>query len=178
VLWDDYTKYKEAMLSRTHTSYSPWVIVNISVTALGYVAPGTSVGNEVGLYNMSGGLITSASVNNLSTPINGFYYQSITPVTLTAGTEYVVDGFFNGGTAVGFTADSGVGAAAYLTFNGYQYNENTFFSFPNSGPYSPPIFGPNFQYNVVPEPTTMVAGALLLLPFGASTLRMLRRRTA
>jgi hypothetical protein len=31
----------------------------------------------------------------------------------------------------------------------------------------------------VPEPTTMVAGALLLLPFGASTIRMLRKsRTA
>jgi len=29
-----------------------------------------------------------------------------------------------------------------------------------------------------PEPTTMIVGALLLLPFGASTLRMLRRRTA
>lgn len=28
----------------------------------------------------------------------------------------------------------------------------------------------------VPEPTTLVAGALLLLPFGASTLRLLRRR--
>ena len=28
----------------------------------------------------------------------------------------------------------------------------------------------------VPEPTTMVAGALLLLPFGASTLRMLRKK--
>jgi hypothetical protein len=28
----------------------------------------------------------------------------------------------------------------------------------------------------VPEPTTMIAGALLLLPFGASTLRMLRRK--
>lgn len=28
----------------------------------------------------------------------------------------------------------------------------------------------------VPEPTTMVAGALLLLPFGASTLRILRRK--
>jgi hypothetical protein len=27
----------------------------------------------------------------------------------------------------------------------------------------------------VPEPTTMLAGALLLLPFGASTLRILRR---
>jgi hypothetical protein len=31
---------------------------------------------------------------------------------------------------------------------------------------------------VVPEPTTMIAGALLLLPFGASTLRIFRRRTA
>ena len=30
----------------------------------------------------------------------------------------------------------------------------------------------------VPEPTTMIAGALLLLPFGVSTLRLLRRRTA
>ena len=31
----------------------------------------------------------------------------------------------------------------------------------------------------VPEPTTMIAGALLLLPFGATTLRMLRKnRTA
>jgi hypothetical protein len=29
---------------------------------------------------------------------------------------------------------------------------------------------------VVPEPTTMIAGALLLLPFGASTLRSFRRR--
>jgi len=31
-------------------------------------------------------------------------------------------------------------------------------------------------YAPVPEPTTMIAGALLLLPFGASTLRFLRRR--
>ena len=30
----------------------------------------------------------------------------------------------------------------------------------------------------VPEPTTMIAGALLLLPFGASTLRIVRRRMA
>ena len=35
------------------------------------------------------------------------------------------------------------------------------------------------NYVVVPEPTTMIAGALLLLPFGASTLRILRKtRTA
>ena len=29
----------------------------------------------------------------------------------------------------------------------------------------------------VPEPTTMIAGALLLLPFGASTIRILRKRS-
>jgi polyphosphate kinase 2 (PPK2 family) len=26
-LWDSYTKYKETIFSRTHTSYSPWIIV-------------------------------------------------------------------------------------------------------------------------------------------------------
>lgn len=31
------------------------------------------------------------------------------------------------------------------------------------------------QLVIVPEPTTMIAGALLLLPFGASTLRILRK---
>jgi hypothetical protein len=35
-----------------------------------------------------------------------------------------------------------------------------------------------FDVTAVPEPTTMIAGALLLLPFGASTLRMFRKRTA
>ena len=37
------------------------------------------------------------------------------------------------------------------------------------------LVGPWVQ---VPEPTTMVAGALLLLPFGMSTLRVLRKRRA
>lgn len=27
-MWDKYTHYKEAMFSRTHTTYSPWVIIN------------------------------------------------------------------------------------------------------------------------------------------------------
>ena len=36
-----------------------------------------------------------------------------------------------------------------------------------------------FDFTPVPEPTTMIAGALLLLPFGASTIRLLRKtRTA
>jgi hypothetical protein len=39
------------------------------------------------------------------------------------------------------------------------------------------LTGP-FYVSAVPEPTTMIAGALLLLPFGASTLRVLRRNRA
>lgn len=40
------------------------------------------------------------------------------------------------------------------------------------------LFG-DATISAVPEPTTMVAGALLLLPFGASTIRILRKnRTA
>jgi hypothetical protein len=41
------------------------------------------------------------------------------------------------------------------------------------------IIDQRFSQTAVPEPTTMIAGALLLLPFGASTLRILRKnRTA
>jgi hypothetical protein len=37
----------------------------------------------------------------------------------------------------------------------------------------------SFEETAVPEPTTIIAGALLLLPFGASTVRILRKnRTA
>jgi hypothetical protein len=50
-------------------------------------------------------------------------------------------------------------------------------------PNGPPTSGwqliPESTYNtVVPEPTTMLAGALLLLPFGASTVRILRKSRA
>jgi hypothetical protein len=59
-----------------------------------------------------------------------------------------------------------------------------------NGAYSTPVNSPNgAPYNLnqdqlaidpsfVPEPTTMIAGVLLLLPFGASTLRILRRNRA
>ena len=36
----------------------------------------------------------------------------------------------------------------------------------------------SFLFTPVPEPTTMIAGALLLLPFGASTFRILRKSRA
>jgi len=40
---------------------------------------------------------------------------------------------------------------------------------------APAVLQINLPFTPVPEPTTMVAGALLLLPFGASTLRKFRK---
>jgi hypothetical protein len=52
--------------------------------------------------------------------------------------------------------------------------------FSGSNPWVQPTADVLAQFDVtlapVPEPTTVIAGALLLLPFGAGTLRILRRR--
>jgi hypothetical protein len=154
--------------------------VNISVTALGYAAPGGTAGNEVGIYLVSSDTLLTSTTVNTGLGVNGFNYASITPITLTAGTEYAVSGYFNDTTAVGYTADSGVGAAPEITFNGYGYDESAPGLVMGTTAYSgASIFGPNFQYDVVtpvPEPATILSGVLMLLPFGASTLRILRRK--
>ena len=150
--------------------------VNILVTALGYIAPQVG-GNQVGIFNVTANtLLVSTTVTTSDPMAGGFYYDSIAPLALTAGVQYAVVGLWLS-PPNGSNANGGVGAASEITFNGYKYNGNNYLSLPDTG-YVPAIFGPNFQFSAVPEPTTMVAGALLLLPFGASTLRILRKRTA
>ncbi len=141
--------------------------ISIWVTALGYVNPGSSVGNEVGLYGVSTAtLLASITVTSSSTLSGNFLYQPIAPVLLTAGNEYAVAGLYTAGDdAIGYTADSGVGATPDITFDGYEYDSSSSLDLPTI-PYATPIFGPNFQYVSVPEPRTMtiiIAGAFLLL---------------
>jgi hypothetical protein len=135
----------------------------ISVTALGYVEPGSSVGNAVGLYDIStSSLLTSVTVTSSSTLSGDFLYETISPVSLTAGNEYAVVGLYTAGNgAIGYIADSGVGAAPEITFDGYAYDNNSTLDLPTIG-YAPPIFGPNFQYSVVPVPEPTTAGCFLL----------------
>ena len=52
--------------------------------------------------------------------------------------------------------------------NGQEFEATVALGYPDGVPIALTI-------TPVPEPTTMIAGALLLLPFGASTLRMLRK---
>ena len=102
----------------------------------------------------------------------------------------------NGNYAYSSPALSSGGVDRMVTFliTGYMSDpgnaDNQFVNF-TDGPHYVIAFedGSDFDFNdlvvevkgvaPVPEPTTMIAGALLLLPFGASTLRILRRnRTA
>ena len=77
---------------------------------------------------------------------------------------------------------NGTSSAANVTANlgnGNVLRDALFVS--SNGTQTTPGAGQDLIWNVtaVPEPTTMVAGALLLLPFGMSTLRFLRKnRTA
>jgi hypothetical protein len=77
------------------------------------------------------------------------------------------------------SGDAGIRNAANAMLNTWgapDYNIDTTFwnAVYNNGTQrsSQDLIGP---MTPVPEPTTMIAGALLLLPFGASTLRILRR---
>jgi hypothetical protein len=150
--------------------------ISMWVTALGYVKPGSSTGDRVGLYNVSTtALLASTTITTSSTLSGNFLYNTIAPVLLTAGNQYAVSGLYLAGNgAVGYTANSGVGAAPAITFNGYKYDSNGSLDLPTIS-YTPPIFGPNFEYVPAPEPMTMmiiITGALLL-PFKTRTVRML-----
>ena len=155
----------------------------ISVTSLGYVDCGFSVGHDVGLYNVSTStLLASTTVTGVSTLDSGFYYNLIAPVALTAGDEYAVVG-----TQVPADSNWTVGSmvvAPEITFDGYEYDYNPTLDLP-AIPYATAYFGPNFQYTTIapaPEPATMtimIAGALLLLlPFNSSLKSLSRREEA
>lgn len=128
----------------------------ISVTSLGYVDCGFSVGHDVGLYDVTTStLLASTTVTISSTPLNGFYYNLIAPVFLTPDEEYAVVG-----TQVpadsNWTADS-LNVAPDIIYDGYEYDYNSSLDLP-SIPYATAYYGPNFQYAVesesVPEPAT------------------------
>jgi hypothetical protein len=71
--------------------------------------------------------------------------------------------------------DTGLDFHGYVTspgeyFTGFNVSADQF------GSYAPVMTHVTLGNVAVPEPTTMIAGALLLLPFGASALRSLRKR--
>jgi len=146
--------------------------VAIFITSLGYIDCGFSVGHAVGLYDVSTStLLASTTITGSSTFASNFRYNLITPVALTAGHQYAVVGTFKPGTGPdrGYQAVS-AGAASQITYQGYKYDTSSTLDLPTLN-YASPIFGPNFQFVPVPEPSTF-AGIMLGLGFFAYFKRL------
>lgn len=154
-----------------------------SLGVLDWGSDGLGLSHDVGIWTSTGVLVTSATVaSGTVDPLAiGFRWTSASGV-LAANTTYVIGALYayndpdhlvgiigsppSATMAAGFTMGTSrviEGTAYALTFPTATYVGG---------------FGPNAELTAVPEPTTMIAGALLLLPFGASTLRILRKRTA
>jgi hypothetical protein len=155
---------------------------NITVNALGfYDTPGVTAGEYVGIFNASGTLLTSVFVPQTGTLQSGYIWQSITPVVLSAGQQYTVDAY------TGYNPWSYGGVPIVNSAITYHDNDQTYhytldgLTFPtDTGGHAPDAYyGPNFSIVAVPEPTTIVSGALaLLLPLVVSARRMLRKSRA
>jgi len=157
--------------------------VNISVTSLGASDVSTFGSSPllVGLWDQSGSLLASTTVSSNDPIVNLTHYDSITPVTLTAGQTYYLGAYaVNGGTTVVVGEDPpGIGGFA-TTSSQIQLltavlSTNSGFSFPNTiaGDPGSALFGPNFQFTVVPEPSI---AALAIVGGSALFSRSLIRR--
>jgi len=126
---------------------------------------------------------------NTTEPATGtwFYKTSSTEYsgTLTGGVETDLGGgraHVDAGHAFAIAKYDGENAGYVLFFLGGQDADLPEFSYSiwgtDAGQYQISNFSVFNAISPVPEPTTMIAGALLLLPFGASTIRVLRNRKA
>ena len=134
---------------------------NLDATALGIYAGANLTGPEqVGLYDSVGNLLASTTVNITGPVTNGYYYNSITPVMLTAGDTYTVVSQVNNNPWEFGT----VTTPSFLTFlrDAYLYSATLQFT-TNTGGSGPAYFGPNVQVGAVPEPA---GWALMLVGIG------------
>jgi hypothetical protein len=163
----------------------------LSVTALGYynatltgglygLGAGCNCG-EVGIFNSTGNLLTSAQVTS-SDPVIGFFnYQAITPVDLAAGQTYYI--LAETGSSDYTWGVSGLTVIPNITFNSdaYVYSSTLAFGTATEGLTAASgggFFGPNFQASTTsaPEPSSLLLfGTVSVATFGA--LRLRRRRS-
>ena len=171
----------------TVTGITVWDVVNTSAGA-----PTTGLS----LLNASGSTISSSFIATPATYGNQANYVAANPDDYPPATLYKVVFTVDVPVSAGSPYDFFLNGPLTLYPNGNYYNsfllcndassdpvlwlENLGLlpgTSPSVGTYSPDYNGDAYVVVTgVPEPTTMMAGALLLLPFGASTLRILRKR--
>ena len=148
-------------------------VANTIVNALGFYGnQGQSVvytGEQVAIYdNTSQAIVAEATVLNTGSLTDGYYWQSITPVTLTAGQEYTVDAETGtGGNLWGSGVPPIVNDA--ITYNGQAYDFTSVLTYPQNtaNHASDAYYGPDFSV-AAPEPASWVSGALVIGVFAGS----------
>ena len=152
-------------------SFEP--LTAISVTSLGCFDYVLTSNNQlplsVGLWNQSGTLLTSTTVTTSDPLFDQSRYQSITPVTLTAGQTYYLGAYSSAGSIVFDAETSSLGGFATTSPQiqlGMAALSTNGFSFPNTlqGDPGSALLAPNFQFSSVPEPSFV---ALAILGLGS-----------
>lgn len=150
---------------------------NISVSSLGYYDQnqnGLAAGKEVGIYDLSGTLLASATIPSGTggTLIDGFrYIDLITPLILNASTTYRVVAQTGTTTDSFIYSPNGVTSGSGVSFetSGYFYESSAALAFPTNYVATMRI-APNIRYEAVPEPSVAILAVL-----GAVVLRFSRR---
>jgi hypothetical protein len=171
---------------------APWLTATFADTAPGQVTLTLSGAGLTGTENVSGWYfnVADAFIGTLSFAESG----SPAPTSIQqqsnnfkADGDGLYDILFSFGTGMsGFGPGNSITEVITSTVGGLTANAFDELSAPGGG-HGPFLSAAHVQNTTgagsggsgwiapVPEPTTMIAGALLLLPFGASTLRILRK---
>jgi hypothetical protein len=132
----------------------------------------------VGLWAQDGTLLASATVTSSDPLVNQSVYQSITPVSLTAGATYYLGAYsLNGSFFMDVETPPGGSAmtSPEIILGNSVWSTNGISTFPDTivGPSGSAILAPNFEYTV-PEPSVE---AFLGLSGGAILVWQQARRT-
>jgi hypothetical protein len=149
---------------------------SFSVDALGiYDLSDLTTSEQVGLYSFTGTLLASATVTLSDPEVSGYLFQSITPVTLTAGDTYtVVENTGNNDWA--YYDASPPNTASEITYTASHYAYGGTLEDPTATDHI--YYGPNFEIEsavTTPEPAGLglaFPALVLLLSVGM----MLKRR--
>lgn len=143
-----------------------------SVDALGFYFMDGVADGIVGIYDSSGNLLTSTPVTLLDPVIDGYLFKSISPITLTAGSQYTVNEFSSNGI---WSFGDAPTTTAEITYNFHDYTYASDLAFPTTSADAAgsAYYGPNFRIaSEVPEPGTVI----LLMPGLLALLRVAARR--